>query len=441
MTEKINAFPDTVELNGADCFLLQLDKLMWSSNKRRNVCTFALTLDRCMELDTLTGILSTNPAYQWVCGLRLKKGFPFSLPKWEFNNTVSLAKIQQHKVASLREIPDVLLATDINLKNQSAFKVDLVQLASSKHSILIFTWHHVLMDARGGESFIRYLGSMQALEPSHWIAEKPHRLPLKERADIAQAMKQFLYDTSGLPLLSLYKKSSQKPLLRYRTLFFSEQQSQKINQQAVAQGAGFLPSAFYLASTAYAVARIQQQRTPALEDMLVPIPLDRRLRGTQTPIIGNQVSFLFYRLPKQLLLNTEECTVELIKQMKQLMRLDNPTHYIIMLDFLRRIPGLFYRMLLKAPTKGLMASFFYSDTGDLLADCKQLFGSSIKQAIHYPPNLYPPGMTFVYSRHQNCLQLTFTYIESVINEQEVEQLFSEISAALLGSSRPGNDKI
>lgn len=435
MAEKNSYFPDTVELNGADCFLLQLDHLMWSSSMRRNVCTFVLTLDQRIDLDTLAHCLSTNPAYQWVCGLRLKKGLPFSLAKWVFNDKVDLAEIKQHQLINSKDVPESLLATALNLNNQAAFKVDLVQLPDNEGSLLVFTWHHVLMDARGGESFIRYLGIMQSSqtsEPKNWVAEQPNRLPLKERADIAQTMKQFLYDTSELPLLSLYQKTSIKPVLHYRTLAFSKQQSQQISEQATTQGAGFLQSAFYLASTICAVARIQQLRMPLKEDMLVPIPLDRRLRGAQTPIIGNQVTFLFYRLPKQLLLNTQDCTLELIKQMKQLMRSDNPNHYVIMMDLLRRIPGLFYRMMLKAPTKGLMASFFYSDTGDLLQDCDSLFGSSIKKAMHYPPNLYPPGMTFVFSRFQGCLQLTFAYMESVINEQEVEQLFAELNAVLLG---------
>ena len=435
MTEK-NHFPESVELNGADCFLLQLDHLMWSSNKRRNVCTFVLSLEESIELDALTLLLSTNAAYQWVCGLRLKKGLPFTLAKWVSSDKMELTEIKQHHLKDSSDIPESLLATDLNLNNNhSAFKIDLVQLPNNTGSLLVFTWHHVLMDARGGESFIRYLGSNQASDPKEWVAKKTDRLPIKERANIAQTMKQFLYDTSELPLLSLYQKSSTKPVLRYRTLFFSKQQSQQINTQATAQGAGFLQSAFYLASTACAVTRIQKTRSAVVEDMLVPIPLDRRLRGAQTPNIGNQVTFLFYRLPKQLLLNTQACTIELIEQMKRLIRSDNPTHYVIMMDFFRRIPGLFYRMMLKAPTKGLMASFFYSDTGDLLQDCDHLFGSPIKQAVHYPPNLYPPGMTFVFSRFQGCLQVSFAYIESVINEQEVEQLFSELSTLLQGNDK------
>jgi hypothetical protein len=430
-----DSLPDEVELNGADCFLLQLDHLMWSSSQQRNVCTFMLTLEQRIELETLSHILSTNLAYQWVCGLRLKKGLPFTLAKWVFDEQAKPNEINQHQLENSNTVPDSLLATNLNLNRQAAFKVDLVQLPNKSGSLLVFTWHHVLMDARGGESFIRYLGTLQPSEPKDWVAKKTDRLTLKERADIAQAMKQFLYDTSELPLLSLYQKPSSKPVLRYRTLSFTQQQSQRINEQATTQGAGFLQSVFYLASTACTVASIQQQRSPIKEDMLIPIPLDRRLRGAQTPIIGNQVTFLFYRLPKQLLQNTQACTAELIHQMKQLMRSDNPNHYVIMMDFLRRIPGLFYRMMLKAPTKGLMASFFYSDTGDLLLNCDRLFGGSIKKAVHYPPNLYPPGMTFVFSRFKGCLQLTFAYMESVINEQEVEQLLSELSAVLQGNDK------
>ena len=53
MAEKIPSFPDSVELNGADCFLLHLDKMMWSSSQQRNVCTFVVTLEQRLERDVL----------------------------------------------------------------------------------------------------------------------------------------------------------------------------------------------------------------------------------------------------------------------------------------------------------------------------------------------------------------------------------------------------
>jgi hypothetical protein len=149
-------------------------------------------------------------------------------------------------------------------------------------------------------------------------------------------------------------------------------------------------------------------------------------------VLGNQVSFLFYRIPNAVLNDISACTSELIEQMKSLMRSENPSHYTIMLDFLRRMPGFMYRRMLQAPTKGLMASFFYSDTGDSLQDFDELFGQPVRGAIHYPPNMYPPGLTFIFSRFQGALQLTLGYMEPDVSTAEVDLLLVSVRTALLG---------
>ena len=79
-----------------------------------------------------------------------------------------------------------------------------------------------------------------------------------------------------------------------------------------------------------------------------------------------------------------------------------------------------------------MASFFYSDTGDSLQDFDVVFGQPVSSAIHYPPNMYPPGMTFVFSRFQGALQLTFGYMEPDLDAAEVELLLTSVRSVLLG---------
>jgi len=432
MPERDSQFPDSITLNGADYFCLQLDSLMWKSSGKRNVCTFVVTLPERLALEDLHQQLSRHPAYQWICQLRLTKGLPFSLAKWTRDPKAELPAIHEYQIESGDSPPEHLLSTALDIKNQSAFKIDLLQCAEAG-SLLIFTWHHVLMDARGGEAFIRYLGTTDSLIQPDWIANEDIKLPLKSRANIASDMKRFLYDTSSVTLLSLYTKSMIKPLGRYRVLSFTPQQSLTINERARQQGAGFLVSAFYLAATAYAVAQVQKQRGIGDGDALVPVPLDKRKRGTQGAVLGNQVSFLFYRIPNAVLVDVRACTAELIKQMKTLMRAESPGHYTIMMDFLRRMPGFFYRRMLKAPTKGLMASFFYSDTGDSLQNFDVVFGQSVSSAIHYPPNMYPPGLTFVFSCFQGALQITFGYMEPDLNAAEVELLLTSVRSALLGA--------
>lgn len=424
-------FPNRITLNGVDYFLLQLDRLMWQSSGKRNVCTFVVELPKPLTLAELQQQLTQRPAYQWLCRLRLRQGLPFSLAKWVYQPNAELPPINEYSLATEAALANNLLSTSLDINRQSAFKIDLLHRANGG-SVLIFTWHHALMDARGGEAFIHYLGLAELTQPE-WLAEAKTKLPLKVRADIASAMKQFLYDTSRLPLLSLYQKTTVKPQTCYKVLAFSTEQTQRIHQQAKQHDAGFLVSAFYLAATTYAVTQVQKQRGRIEGDVLVPVPLDQRKRGKPGVVLSNQVSFLFYRIPNAVLNDVPACTAALIDQMKTLMRNDNPAHYTIMLDFLRRLPSFFYRMMLKAPTKGLMASFFYSDTGDSLPNIAELFGQTVRSAIHYPPNTYPPGVTFIFSRYQGALQVTLGYMVPGLNADEVESLLRHLQTVLLGA--------
>jgi hypothetical protein len=431
MAEQDSQFPDSITLNGADYFLLQMDKLMWRSSGKRNVCTFVVSLPERLSLNDLQAQLANLPAYQWLCRLRLREGWPFCLAQWKLDAKAGLPTINEYQLANAEHLPDSVLSANLDICHQSAFKIDLLHEAGAG-SVVVFTWHHALMDAHGGELFVRYLGMADCLKQPDWVASDVLKLPLKVRANIASKTKEFLYNTAQLPLLSLYRQTARRPLLRYRTLSFSLQQTQKINQRAAQLNAGFLVSAFYLAATANAVAHVQKQRGVDNADVLVPIPLDRRKRGAQGPVVGNQVSFLFYRIPYTVLNDVSACTSELIEQMKTLMRAESPSHYTIMLDFLRRLPGFIYRSMLKAPTKGLMASFFYSDTGDSLQDFDELFGQPVRGAIHYPPNMYPPGMTFIFSRFQGALQLTLGYMEPDLSADELDLLLTSLRITLLG---------
>jgi len=424
-------------LNGIDYFLLQLDRLMARSCKRHNVCTFVVRLQGTLDHESLQRQLAAHPAYRWINRLRLRH-VPFKHAQWLVDKQAKLPALKSYPLAETQDLPHELLATALHIERQAPFKVDLLQFPE-KSSLLIFTWHHALMDAHGGELFIRHLGVPGRSNPGFWEKPSELMLPFIEQARIARDMKRFLFETSKPPLLTLYREKTPRPVLRYRVLSLSKQQTHAIDERARQLGTGFLISLFYLAASAYAVARIQQQRGVALDDLLVPVPQDRRRRGAQEPLFGNRVSFLFYRIPAGVLLDLRQCTAALIEQMRDRISSKSPQHYLLMMDGLRRMPGLLYRFLLKSPTQGLMGSFFYSDTGDCLPNCDQLFGLPISSAIHYPPNVYPPGMTFVFSRFRGALQITCAYMEQVIEAREVEQLFRDLGFALLAEE--GTDAV
>lgn len=431
MPEPGSDFPERVVLNGIDVFLLHLDAIMAKSVSYRNVCTLVLEIDSPISASELNTFLLQQQGYRWIKQLRLNSPGLFTLPSWIRDPKANIPDIEVRTLDQGMELPSAWLTDTIESEVEAPFKLVLVHTHEDK-CFLIFFWHHALMDAHGGELLVKAIAGNNANETLSWVNEAVIEFPLLERAKIAQEMKKFIYEVSSLPLFALFNKKYQKRIqLDYKTVIFSKQQYVEIQKQAQTAGAGAMHSAFYLAVIACALTQVRELEESD-GDILVPVPQDRRLRGAKGPILGNQVTFLFYRIPQKVLIAQDVCTAEIIRQMLALIRSNRPQDYLTMMAFLRRVPGPLYRFLLKQPTSGLMGSFFYSDTGDSLDELKYFFNKKISLAIHYPPNIYPPGLTFVFSRTQQNLQLTIGYMRHLLKPEELEYLIGRISAGLTG---------
>ncbi len=425
--------PAHIPLNEVDHFLLQLDRSMRQAGGGANVCTFVVTLRGHLTRKTLQRDLETNPVYRWMTRLRLSQRL-LRRAGWKLDEKADLPDIQVHSMEESGSLPVSLLATDLDVAGQTPLKVDLLH-DGGRASRLIFTWHHTLMDAHGGEFLVRHLGgSLTQLPSLRQSQQPPPYRSLGARASIAREMKTNLYDASKPPLLVLHDKNKPAGALRYRVIPFSLQQTWLIEERCRLHGGAFFTSAFCLAAVACALADLQQQRGVALEDALLPVPQDRRRRGAVGPVIGNQVSFLFYRLPVEVLGDLASCTAGLVAQLQNFIRSRAPEHYFVMMGLLRHLPGPLYRTLLRSPTKGLMGSCFFSDTGEVLPGCKTLFGHELLDAVHYPPNVYPPGLTFVFSRFREQFRVTFAYMDGVIEAHEGDHLLTALRRRLLGDA-------
>ncbi|MEE9396285.1 MAG: hypothetical protein V3V31_04655 [Methylococcales bacterium] len=428
------SFPTEFPLNGIDHFLHQLDRILFQSSGKRNVCSFVVDLKGHLTAAFLNEQLCSHPTYRWITAFRLKPGRFFALARWRIDPSADYPRIYEHQISEFsatKEPPDSLLNPPINPERESPFRIDVITTATDR-TLIIFSWHHALMDAHGAETFIQHLCSSESTEETAWVKNiKPRReQSLRDRLKMVRGMKVYLYDTSRLPFLSLFQPKPISPTLHHRVLRFNGVETQQIAETARQQGAGFLLSAFYLSATARAIAHIQSQRGPLQGDVLVPVPQDRRKRGAHESLVGNHVTFIFYRIPQAALNCIKECTMELVQQTTKLMRSEAPEGYLVMIGLIQRLPGWLYRPLLKSPTRGLMASFFYSDTGDSLGEFKTFLNKTITNAIHYPPNAYPPGVTFIFTRFQGALQITISYMEEVLDNEEIELLVQHLQSDL-----------
>jgi hypothetical protein len=121
------------------------------------------------------------------------------------------------------------------------------------------------------------------------------------------------------------------------------------------------------------------------------VPHDLRRKGAP---LANQLTVLFYRL--QHTNSLEEAANLLLTQSQQMIERGVHKHFQSFLKAVTLLPHALLVRVLKIPTAGQFASFYFSDTGDSLSTLLEATGGV--DGVHYPPHFSPPEFTVVFSR-------------------------------------------
>ena len=358
----------------------------------------------------------------WLIGARLARRFPFQIPTWKSEGKQLTNYIQNQNRFDSTHIPSNVSSQKISLVHSPLLTIDIFH-NKDNFSVILVSWHHCVMDAHGAEMMIELLGgSNREVRSSSFFPKKnccEHTF--LDKLNQARPIKQFLAKTSYTPFLSLTNNIvsfTREPC--YRLVKFSPSETVIIDRTANRVGANFRKSALYLGATARALFQVLKKRGPAHGDFVVPVPQDQRKRGTFGPVLSNHVTFLFYRINEESLADLTTTVSGIVTQMKEIVRTEIQKCYSTFMDLCRRLPLGLYVRLLKSPTKGNIASFFFSDTGELLDGFNEFLALPVLDAVHYPPNLCPPGFTIIFSRFRGALQATVAYTKECISEEELD---------------------
>lgn len=401
--------PNTLPLNGSDYFQLFLDRHHRATGRLGNVSRFAVYLQGAPDSEALRRRINDEPVLQWLSGLRLKATWPFQLPRWQHTGKRQPIPLFLHEAGQAsRDLPESVWAADINVRRQSPFRFDLVKYTDGS-SALVFSWNHIVMDARGAELLIRQLGQTDGTADSlQYLAPAEAPLPVMESLQHARKVKGFLLDGNPIrPALLADRPSRQYN--KFHIIAFSETESRQVEVNCQKYLARFGKSPVLLAATLRAFQQLLGPAPTQDQQFWVPIPQDQRRKGVAGPVIANQVSFLFYRLRHTHLTDLQSAVNEISEQMISQMRAGIPKSYHIMMNLVRRMPIALYSHITKSPTRGALSSFFFSDTGNSLDDFTGFAGLPVADAVHYPPNAGIPGFTVIFMSVQNRLRAIVGY--------------------------------
>jgi hypothetical protein len=417
-------FPSEVPLNGADYLLLAFDRAMTRGTDHGNVCHLVLELDGPLGRDALAEAANV-PWLRWLASLRFRPLHRFRPAHWVAGEPTEVP-ITQRTLERFSDLPS-RFAHSLDLTREAPIGLELVH--AEGRSAVVLRWHHAMFDARGAELALTHLVDGADLDQDVLLGKPTTLAPLTTRLWAAKAARDFIWRRSlGSVSFLGPSRAPRGAQLHFRRLCFDEAQTARIEARARQVGGLMGRASFGLAVTASAISNARVDLGG--DELLVPVPQDRRKRSAKGPVLGNQLNLLFYRLRRSTLHQPEQVCRDLVEQMREMMRQRLHETYPTLLDFCRLVPLHVLHGIVRLPTRGRMASFGFSDTGESLATLDGIAGVRVRDIAHYPANMHPPGITVVFTRFRGRLSVSVSWLDGCLNADEAAHVCRAIHGGL-----------
>jgi hypothetical protein len=431
-----NVLPKKVILSGADCFHLVLDKHAKKHGAGGNVMRKVFYFSSSLSFEKVEAILKDSPIIYWLCNIKLMEPHLLRLPYWKYKDRGNEILIQKHTCAVENEIPGNILTRDITVESDRFIEADIIYYPSGS-SAFVLSWNHILLDAKGTTLLFEHLNHLSENKSQNFdifFPAKEKKTNIFTYINNMYKVKKFVQTSAKPPVSSVAMaktKHGHEETLN-KTIAFNADETAKIAASAFKTGSRFGPTLYFIACCSQVIHLLNKQKNKA-GDVWLPIPYDGRLRGAAGPLISNCVSFLFYRIPETALADVPQTVKCLSTQMKSQIADRIPQRYTMFLNMMRHIPLWLYYFLVSRTGKGVFASFLYTSTGDNFNELTHLFGEPLRDLNMIPALTFPPGLTFVFLKHDNELNINIAYSPDVINNNELHLIEEKIKEILLAN--------
>ena len=409
-----------------------------------NVCCAVIKLGNGFDVERLRRRIAGSPIMDWLARARIFRRLPMLFPPlWRATAEPRAVLFEHHQKNGVADqpwlLPQVVADRELHANRGPGLAFDVMRHADGT-SHLFLSWNHTYLDARGLDFLLSHLNADETAKttPSvqNFISPKQLGSGLSgwwPNVKQARGSVEWLNESGAEPLFSLVPPGPRLALCRnhYRVIYFSEEETARIDARCQQFNCGFRRSHFYLAASLRALHAVALQRGNQDGAYLIPVPHDTRKRGANGPIFSNHLSILFYRIEPKFAGRISDILGELSRQMTNQIRDKFPESCMAALDMFKPLPLGFYVNHLGKPTRGKFATFSFSDSGETCAGMKELWGGKILEVTHLVPAWRPPGLMIVFLKFGNRLSTQISWVDDCMNPAEVDGMERGVRMALL----------
>lgn len=382
-------------LSGADLFHMLVHRSMVTHGLPGNISRILFKLADAPQKDILRQWLIGNPMLHRARAVRGEFNWP-KMPCFE-----SFTPVDPGFSLTDTDDLDVWLGPMLNKgfgPMDGRIRIDVAQTSDGTYALL--SMDHVLFDHRGMINLLHALEAGKWSGP--WYDETPAP-PRGQRLTQAGAAMLHAFGSAGPRMATLSGDDSLSAT--YTHTYCTAEQTAELKHQAAQCGAGSSLALYMMALTAKKVAATLNDRGTPWTYLWFSTPHDLRPRGASGHLIGNRMSFFFFRLNADVALDPDLSVPELMRQLKQQVRHHGPQQYLALLGMFHHLPLWLSNAMFNLPSAGRWATFAFSDLGDLSRLPTTFMGHRVQATRHYPPVPSPPGLSVAAGLDNGCLRV------------------------------------
>lgn len=417
---KSELLPSSLALNGPDKFILALEQHPRPQGAAGNTCHYLMELEGTIDAEAFRAHLQQDPWISYLSSLQLAKKAG-NRRRW-------IPTATQEPVVRILE-DDTFLPLEIrslHLELEGPLLCFHLIRRSKGHFALVLSWHHLLMDGYGATLLLRHLSGEKCT-----LFEERVKTPVnRSHFRAARKAKRFIDKSSQGNLAAIDHLGPRHIQAVIDLVELNKEEGEKMRQCAEAAKARFGTGNFVLATAATMV----NKHVPLINagaDFWVPIPQDKRKKGAIGPIIGNQLSFLFYRIKSKPSSDAAELVADLDQQMLQQIKEHIPSSYGHLMNYMRRAGSKWYYRRLKGPHGASLTSFLLTHAPEHPKSLDRLFGIPIVNAVNIPPNSPSPGLTISVSTFGDRKYLILQTYAHILSEEQAAAFLADFKNTLI----------
>ncbi len=322
------------------------------------------------------------------------------------------------------------LANQVNaaFRNRGEHLVFILVHSGGK-SFLGMVFDHRLLDAKGAEALLHLFQQFYRGE-DHLQVSLTHPAHLNqwiEKFRAGRQLNRFLLKLTKEPLRVLPFDGRKEPC-KFKVVSFNPDQSARLTAAAYASAGYLMFLPYALAKSIQIIHRSFEKKGIPGATYLIPVPMDTRSKEeARKESLFNHFSFFVFKIDSSKTGDLNALLAEIKKQMYEQVKNKIP-EAIINASCLMRIASLpVTNFFLKLMSKKHFASFSFSYLNNAYQE-NRFMQAKVLNIFHLPRTPKPPGIGIFFNQFDNKLNVTLSYFEDLLSEEEAEQIIKSLEA-------------